>query len=182
MGRMTMKDIKTKPISMTYKALLSYVLNTNYRSVTGVMGLLISLVSLGVMVGLWGRLTVRQRVVFLILGLIFTVINPLLLAFQAFKQFKLSPSYKHPIVYTFTEKGIGVTQQEQTLFLKWEQITRLMLTNAMFAIYTSRVHAFVLPLRALEADKSKIIARTVQFAEPHSPRMSGSLGSYRVHQ
>ena len=175
-----MKEVKTKTIQMTYKALLSYVLNTNYQSVAGIMSLGLSLVCLAVLILFFGRISMRSRMLLLVVGLLFTVINPLLLAFRTFKQFKLSPSYRKPIVYTFTDEGIGIAQGDQDMTLGWDRIVRLLMTNSMIAIYTNRIHAFVIPLSELSDDRPKIVASLVQFTEQYGPRLSRNLTGYKT--
>ena len=175
-----MKEVKTKSVNMTYKALLSYVLNTNYQSVAGIVSLGLSFASIVVLILFWGQLSGRSKALLLFMGLLFTVINPLLLAFRTFKQFKLSPSYKKTIIYEFRDDGIGITQGEQTMTLTWDRIVRLLMTNTMIAIYTNRIHAFVIPLSELGGDRAKIIASLVQFTAQYGPRLSGNLKVYET--
>ncbi len=173
-----MKEAKTKSIKMTYRALLSYVLNTNYRSVAGIFSLTLSLVSIVVLILFFGQISTRSKMILLFVGLLFTVINPLLLAFRTFKQFKLSPSYKKPLSYTFGDEGIKIEQGEQTVDLTWNMIIRLLMTDYMIAIYTNRVHAFVIPLEELGKDRGKILASLVQFTAQYGPQISRSLKPY----
>ncbi len=175
-----MKATTTKSIRMTYRALLSYVLNTNYRSVSGVVGLALSIGALVLCIVQWGNLSVKQKIVLLFVASVFTVINPLMLALKTFRQYKLSVSYKNPITYTFGDEGIRIEQGEQTLDLSWDKIVKLMLTSSMFAIYTNRIHAFVIPLSELGEEKAKIMASVVQFTEQYRPHISGSLKGYRT--
>ena len=37
-----MTEAKTKSVNMTFPALFSYVMNTNYRSMSGILGLVLS--------------------------------------------------------------------------------------------------------------------------------------------
>lgn len=59
------------------------------------------------------------------------MINPLSLAFKTFKQLKTSPSYKQPLVYTFGDDGIGVSQGEEHMDLEWKGVYRLLMTKYM---------------------------------------------------
>ena len=170
---------KKKTVRMSFKALLSYVINTNYRSFSGIMGIAISAASLILLVLGWSSLTGSQRVLFLLVGLMFTVINPIMLTIKAFRQFKLSPSYKKPLDYTFSDDGIEVELGELSQKVTWDMICRLMMTNSMIAIYTSRVHAFVIPLKELGDDKGKIVTSLVQFTSEYNPILSRSLKEYR---
>lgn len=175
-----MTTAKTKSVKMTYKALYSYILNTNYRSLSGVIGIIISLMSLVVLILRFDAMSTQRRILFLVLALAFTVINPLLLAFKAFRQYKLSPSYRKPLEYEFSDDGIKVAQGELSQVIKWSDICRILMTKSILAIYTGRMNAFVIPLSKLGDDKGKIIAAVVQFTAEYRPQVSRSLKEYQV--
>jgi hypothetical protein len=168
-----------KSVNMTFKALYSFILNTNVRNPSGVIGIMISLLALFWVIYKWNFLASNQRVAFIVVALIFTVINPLLLAFKAFKQLKLNPAYKKPLVYDFTDTGIGISQGEAAQSIKWENVCRLMKTKSMIAIYTSRIHAFVIPLSELGDDTGKILSKVVSFTSEYKPVVSRSLKQYQ---
>ena len=170
---------KTKTVNMKYKALYSYVINTNYRSFSGVMGILVSVFALAMLFAFWGKLTTGYRILLLLLGTTFIIINPLMLAWQTFKQLKLSPSYRQPLEYTFADDGITVKQGEVEQLLPWDKICRVMMTNSMIAIYTGRLNAFVIPLSELGEDKGKIVSAVVQFTMAYKPLLSKNLKEYQ---
>lgn len=170
---------KTKSINMNFPALYSYVMNNNYRSFAGVLGITISVVSLIITFTLWDSLGNGQRVMFILLGLTFTVLNPISLAFKTYKQLKLSPSYKKPLEYTFKDDGITIAQGELSQDIEWRNICRVMMSNKMIAIYTGRMYAFVIPLSELGDDKAKIITAIVQFTMEYKPQLSKNLKEYQ---
>lgn len=174
-----MTTAKTKSVNMTFPALFSYVMNTNYRSASGVMGLVLSFGSILLLILNGKNMSGGQVAVFVIVALMFTVINPLSLAFKTFRQLKTSPSYKKPLIYTFSDDGIGISQGEEHVDLAWKNVNRLMMTKYMLAVYTSRMHAFVIPLEQLGDDKGKILASVVNFTAGNKPRVSKSLKRYQ---
>lgn len=174
-----MTTAKTKSVNMTFSALYSYVINTNYRSVSGILGILLSVGAIVLLGFQWNTMSSGQRIVFIMIALMFTVINPAALAFKTFRQFKLSPSYRQPLEYTFSDSGIGVSQGEQHMDLEWKGIYRLLLTKKMLAVYTNRIHAFVIPLSELGDEKGKILASVVSFTANYNPRVSKSLKRYQ---
>lgn len=173
-----MKVANTKSVKMTFKALYSYVINTNYRSYAGVIGLVISFGALVILIMNWSGFGTAQRVMLIIIGLVFTVLNPLSLAFKTYQQLKLSPSHKIPLDYTFSDEGITVAQGEVTQLIKWNMICRIMMTKHMVAVYTSRIHAFVIPLSELGEDKGRILTAMVSFTANNEPRLSKNLKVY----
>ncbi len=173
-----MKEAKTKSVNMTFQALYSYILNTNYRSFGGIIGVLVSLMGVAILIFGWNTMANGQKILFILVALAFLVVNPLSLAFKAWKQLKLSPSYKLPLDYTFGDEGITVSQGEAKQDISWDKICRIMMTGKMIAIYTDRYHAFVIPLSELGADKGKIITTVVQFTASYYPKLSGNLKGY----
>ncbi|MCM1273456.1 MAG: YcxB family protein [Clostridium sp.] len=174
-----MVDTKTKTVNMTYRALCSYVLNTYYRSFAGASSLVLGVGSIVLMVIGWNNLAGTQKVILAIVAVLFLAINPLQLMFKAYQQLKLSSSYKKPLNYTFSDKGIMVSQDDVSQEIPWESICRLFMTGYMIAIYTSRLHAFVIPLSELGEEKGKIIASVVQFTAANHPRISKNLTRYQ---
>ena len=147
--------------------------------VSGILGLVLSFGAIVMLVIGWNATSGRQKAIFIIVALMFTVINPLSLAFKTFKQLKTSPSYKQPLVYTFSDGGIGVSQGEEHMDLEWKGVYRLLMTKYMLAVYTNRMHAFVIPLDQLGDDKGKILASVVNFTAGYKPRVSRSLKRYQ---
>lgn len=174
-----MTATSTKSVNMTFPALYSYVLNTNYRSAAGVMSLFISIACLAVAIVKWDVLQTNQRVGYILVGCLFTVVNPLLLAFKTYRQLKLSVSYKLPLTYTFSDKGVTISRGEEQQEMGWDMICRILMTGSILAIYTSRVHAFVIPLSELGDDKGKIIASVVQFSAANNPKISKNLKRFQ---
>lgn len=174
-----MIDTKTKTINMTYRALCSYVLNAYYRNFSGIISLVLGVGSIVLMMIGWNDLAGTQKVILTIIAVLFLVINPLQLMFKAYQQLKLSSSYKKPLNYTFSDKGITVSQDDISQDIPWESICRLFMTGNIIAIYTSRYHAFVIPLSELGEEKGKIIASVVQFTAANKPRISKNLVRYQ---
>ncbi len=175
-----MTDANSKSVKMTYKALLNYIMNTHYRSFAGISGLLLSIAAIVILVLGWGQLSTSRKGVLILVGCAFTVINPLMLAFKALQQLKLSPSYRKPLDYTFSDKGITVRQGDLSNDIPWESICRIMMTKHIFAIYTSRINAFVIPISELGEEKGKIIASVVQFTAQYKPALSKNLSRYQT--
>lgn len=81
----------------------------------------------------------------LILASLFTIIDPLMLLFKAWRQMKLSPAFKMPVTYTFSEEGFKLTQGEESQEAGWELV--LLAKEAMGSIYlfTGNNNAVILP-------------------------------------
>lgn len=174
-----MTQANTKSVKMTYSALLSYIVRTHYRSMAGIIGVLISTAALVLLIVKWGDLATERIILYAIIAALFLVVNPAMLAFKAYQQLKLSPSYREPLQYTFSDEGIVVSQGEASEKVSWDKICRVMLTNKILVIYTSRIHAFVLPVSELGDDKTKIYMAIVQFTSEYNPKLSNNLKRYQ---
>ena len=98
------------------------------------------------------------------MNLLFTIINPVMLYFKAKKQILLNPIFKNEIVYQFNEEGIEVCQGETTAAVAWEQIFKVIVTRKLLLIYTSKIHASILPLDQIEQEK------ILPYIEKHVPK------------
>ena len=121
-----------------------------------------------------------QKVIFFIVAIAFTILNPISLALKTRKQLKTSPSYKQPLDYTFGSEGIIISQGELSQEVKWSDITRIMLTKSMIAIYTGPMSAFVIPTSELGKDKGRILSTAVQFTADYKPVLSRNLKLYQT--
>lgn len=173
-----MTDKQTKSVSMTFKALYSYILDSYYKKISGIISAIFSIASIVVLILGWGQMAVNQRILFIILGSLFTIVNPIMLAFKAFQQLKLSPSFKKPIVYTFGTDGITVTQEDASQEVKWEQICKISLSKNVLALYTGVIYAFIIPVSELGDAKGKILSVVVQYTANHSPKITNNLKGY----
>ena len=97
-----------------------------------------------------------RRVVLLIIGLLFTVVNPILLLFKAYKQVKLSPVFKHPLEYTFSDAGMKVAQGDEEQFVSWDQVLEVRKTPSILIVYTSKGSGSILAYKELGEKRRKI--------------------------
>lgn len=110
----------------------------------GIVNVLFTLAALFLIVTRWGTLTTPYRALLVVCALMFTVWQPLLLYNKARKQAK-GPAVKEPMILTFGEEGLRVTQNEQEAVFSWEQMGRLDKMPTMVILYMDRVHAYLLP-------------------------------------
>lgn len=170
---------KSVTFKMTFGDLYNFLLNNYYRGFAGFVGLMISILAIAGMVTYWGKMMLYQYVIFGFLALSFPVINPVMLAWKAFKQLNLTPSYKKPLTYEVRSRGITVSQGEIHQTTKWSYIRRIMMTGKVLVLYTNRLNAFVIPKAALGENESRFLTMIVQFTDNYKPRLSKSLKVYR---
>ncbi len=139
-------------VQLTQKEMFSFLMKHSYSSFSGYVGVILSICAL---MGFFTFLTnpnmnPAYKIVLLITGLLFTVIQPLMLYQKAGKQIKKNTSFAKPITYLFNERLIEVSQDEAKVTYEWIDVTKVTTTKSLVIIYTGRMRAFVLPKKALE--------------------------------
>lgn len=79
------------------------------------------------------------------LALLFTVINPGLLLFKAWRQTKRNPGFSKPVTYSFGKDGITVTQGEESQDAPWEMVLLAKETLKSIILFTGNNNATILP-------------------------------------
>lgn len=141
-------DIKIE-VKMTTKIMYNYVLQHTYTSIGGIFGMVLGIVCL-----FWGgqRFIANEwnqvMLVTLFLGVMFVVVNPIMLWNKSRNQVKRTPSFQKPLFYKLDEDGITISQEEQETNLPWDKVMKVTATNMSVIIYFSRMRAFILPKAA----------------------------------
>lgn len=150
-----MQEIKIK-VSMKVGNMYEFLLRHSYKGVAGIIGVGFSLLALVYLCMNFGTLSDGKRVLLTFGALLFTVINPILIFFNATKQVKLNPTFKDELDYVLTEEEIKVIQKGQELALPWSEVQTVVETKRSIIIYLSKVRAFILPKDAMKEDTMKV--------------------------
>ena len=132
-------------VKLGVKDLYSFLLRYNYRNFGGIFGVAISFASL---IGLGLTFTNNSTTTNIILGfigLLWTVIQPLLLLQRAAQQATKNAAYKEALEYEWQEEGISLRLDGQEEMIPWEGIAKVVETKKYILLYTSRIHACILP-------------------------------------
>lgn len=138
------KTIKIK-IKLGVWDLYHFLLQYNYKSFGGIFGLIISLLSLMYVITTFGKHDMRTNIIFLFIGLLWTVIQPLLLLQKAAQQTTKNEAYKAALEYEFDNTGLKIYQGKEKAEVLWENIVRVKEDRKQILLFTSRVHACILP-------------------------------------
>ena len=149
-------------VQLSTKQLYEFLMRHTYFCFGGVVGLLLSIGGFAAFALLLDNkdVTATYLGVLFGIGLLFTVIQPLIVLRNARKQSKAYKKY--PLEYTISERGIEVKQDDAEGSNSWENIMKIVSTKRLIIIYTSRVHAYVIPRAALEGsmDEFKELVKT----------------------
>lgn len=154
-------EVKAK-VQLTAKELFGFLINHTYSSMTAFIGVILSI---GGFVGFFYMLRMPNANPFYLgalfgTGLLFTVIQPLVIYFKAKKQVKNNDSVNEALEYTINKTGINVVQGERTGFSPWDEIVKVTSTKTLVMLYTSRVHAYVIPKD--DVDELDVFKRLIQ--------------------
>ena len=116
-----------------------------YSGFSGIFGLILSLGAFVFLLFRLGKSEPFQILLLIILASLFTVLQPVQFLMKAYQQVKILPIYKIPLEYVLNDTGIHVKQNEETVDLPWENIKKVTECKKEVYIYTSAVHAFILP-------------------------------------
>lgn len=138
------KTIKIK-IKLGIKDMYHFLLQYNYKSFSGLFGLFISLFALGYLAFTHDSHETPMNLILLFIGLLWTVIQPLLLLQKAAQQVVNNQAYKEMLEYEFDDRGLKICQGKEVAEVSWENIVKVKEDRKQILLFTSRVHACILP-------------------------------------
>lgn len=134
-------------IRLTAGELYAFSMHHAYSSISGIAGLILSFGSLIICAFNFRNFENTTIIALIVIGLLFTVVQPAMLYSKAKVQAKKNESISGSLHYKLSEDGIKISQGEQTAFVKWYEVRkRKMAKNAMY-VYMSPVRAFIFPKR-----------------------------------
>lgn len=136
-------------ITITAKDMYDFLMKHFYGSFSGKFGLVLSIGALiFFFIGL-GKRDIFQLTILLVLGLLFTVVQPLQMKLKASAQIKANPMFQEPIHFLFDEKGMNVSQRGETALLPWQDIRRVKESKHSIFVYVSSINANIIPKEGL---------------------------------
>lgn len=139
-----MKEIEFD-VDLSVSDLYVFSMRHTYFSISGVFGLVISIGSLVLCALRYSVMDRTALIALLIIGSLFTVVQPLMLYSKAMTQRKQNKDINAPLHYSLGEEGIGVSQGEQTAFVHWYDVRKIVQTSKAIYLYMSPVRAFIFP-------------------------------------
>ncbi len=162
---MTMDKKMRFEVKLTAKELWQFSMYHANSGAMGLFNLIFTVAALFLLIFRWGTLTGAYRLLLLGCVLIFTVLQPLLLYGKVRRQAK-SPAITEPMYLTFSQEGLWVEQSGQQAEFAWEQMGRMDKKPGLIVLYMDRVHAYLLPEKALGEQKEALL----EMAKEHLPK------------
>lgn len=138
--------------------LYDYMLYHQYSSAAGIIGS-------GVGALMIVAFFMNTQWIFLIMGVIILLYLPWTLFIKSKQQALSNPAFKETLHYTLNDEGFSITLGEEQQMQKWEDMYKAVSTGRSIIVYTSRIHATILPKRYLKDAKMQAI----QIISTHMP-------------
>ena len=134
----------TVEVTMKTRYMFSFLFYNSYYGVRGAINYALSAVAIVALLCGFGDSPVA--VFFLVLlALLFTVIEPLMLLFKAFRQVKTSESFVLPTVYTFAENAFYLRQGDVRQQAPWDLVLLVRENRDIIMLFTGGSNAILLP-------------------------------------
>lgn len=135
-------------VQLTTKQMFQFLMYHTYSTVAGVIGIIISIAAYG---GAIYMLTIPEASMLYIgslfvIGLLFTVVQPVMIYNKAKRQVIQSEAINKPLEYTIDEEGVHIAQDDKTGFSSWSEIVKVKAVAGIVILYTGKMHAYVIPV------------------------------------
>ncbi|MGN0243082.1 MAG: YcxB family protein [Lachnospiraceae bacterium] len=144
-------------VTMKPEYMRAFQFRHNYTKVSGILGVLISIVALVMCVLRWPTMTGQERALLLLIAALFLIVQPLMLLKNAGKQVRNNPIFRESIGYEISDEGITVKQGEEAVAVGYENIRKCVFMKKQLVVYTSAVHAFIMPYEDMGECKDSIL-------------------------
>ncbi|MBO5302976.1 MAG: YcxB family protein [Lachnospiraceae bacterium] len=132
-------------ITLTSLDMYRFSMYHTYTGMQGILSIIIAIMCFVAAVVTRGNVTDMYTALYAGFGVIFLLYMPFTLYLRAKRQFLMSKSLRSTLHYRIDEKGIHTTQNEASADLSWEQVYKVVSTKSNVLIYSSRIHAYIIP-------------------------------------
>ena len=139
-----MEEIRFQ-VDLSVTELYVFSMRHTYCSASGVFGLLLSFGSLAACALRYETLDGTTKLALIIIGLLFTVVQPIMLYGKAFMQRLRNQDINATLQYCVNEEGIAVSQGEQQVQVPWYDVRKMVQSRNAVYLYMSPVRAFIFP-------------------------------------
>lgn len=131
-----------------------YKMYHSFVSAAGVARILFSVIFIAIGIATIGEVSYLLTVLVLALG----ILNPVVTPIMFFAQSLNSANNLTAICYSFSDRGIVVSNGKDRSLLKWDELALVVLIRRELLIYTSPSQALVVPRRQMGKDEETILS------------------------
>ncbi len=132
-------------VQMKEKYMYDFLLYSNYTRLSGLLGAVVGVLSLGIGVTLAAQSDIGTTAIWFFLAFVSLVMTPLNLKSKAKMQVTQTEMFKKPLEYELNEEGVVIRQEEQQATVTWEEMMKAVSTQKCIILYITKIRAIVLP-------------------------------------
>lgn len=136
-----------------------------YHSLNGFVSIFMGVICMAYGILFYKQLRLAQVVMFLLLGILFLVYNPVALYLRSKRRFLSNPVMKNPVTYIFRESGILLKQGEVEEEMLWDSIYKIIKTKESMIFYLTKYHANIIPLEEIGTEYENVCRYIAQYAD-----------------
>lgn len=152
-----MKEIHFK-VDLSVSELYMFSMRHTYYSPSGVFGVVLSVACLLMCILRYEQLDGSARLALFIIGLLFTVVQPVMLYGKACTQRMRNKDINATLQYCVSESGIQVSQGEQQVEVPWYDVRKMVQGKSALYLYMSPVRAFIFPRKQCGGQYEELVA------------------------
>ena len=152
-------------VKLTNKEMFSFLMNNTYRKPMGVILFLFGIGCFVVTALTCTDMGLRSTLLLILLGSLYTIIQPIMLWRNACRQIRKNPVYQDELSYSFDDKGITVSQGENVTSKTWEECWKAADYGKIVVIYIAVNNGIILPKDAIGSQYGDF----VQLVKAHLP-------------
>ena len=151
-----MEDKVTVSVQATTKDMIVYHFYNAYYKTKGILNMAISAICLVVYLSGYIKEVAWAEWVMIFMAAFFPIIYPLVLILKSVLAVNATRKQKVPIDYTFSKKGINLSQGENTLDIQWSDVFFIKETKSSIYIYITAKSAFIFPKEQIKGNVENI--------------------------
>lgn len=153
------KSVKIN-VELNEKDIFTFLLHHAYSRISGILSLIFGVACLVLAVNSLQYDSMYMTVLLSVGALLYLVVSPIMVWFRSKKQ-KENPALKFPITYNISNKGLGLTQRNETTVLEWQSIVKVAETKDNLLFYISKQQSFIIPKRILGEEKLELAKEVI---------------------
>lgn len=134
-------------LKVSEKDMSKFLLRFNYTRLSGLLGILLGVASLAALVIRWGAWTDNQKIMLVIIAVLFLVFQPFMLIKKAKAQVAQTKE-QDALVCHIDEEQISVSQGEAVSSCPWSRVRKIVYGKNAVYVFTTTIHATIITKEA----------------------------------
>ena len=136
-------------VTLTERDMVRFNLYHTYSKFSSWFAMVVAVFAFFVAFWSFGRVSGTMTVIYVLIGALVLIYLPLNTVLSAKHRIRLMPEVLEPLHYRIDETGVTVSKNADTAELPWSEVFRIVGVKTAVYIYSSRIHAYVIPREAL---------------------------------